>query len=80
VREKNLINILKEELNFQIKLKELTEIFIGEKSLDSLLKIFLDKIDEIVPSVSSNVALIENGKVTNKAAKGYEKIWNIRFH
>lgn len=68
-----VVNSLKEELNYQQNIKKLTDILNSYQDLKSLLQAILDEIDKIVPSSCSNIALIEDSKLKNVAVRGYEK-------
>lgn len=68
-----LIEILKQELNFQQSLRKISDYLSSYKNLKSLLRAVLEEVDKIVPSSSSNIALIQNGNLINVAARGYEK-------
>ncbi len=68
-----LIEALKDELYFENKLREITNIINSQRDLDSLLNRFLEEIERVIPSTSSNIALLEDSKLVNKAIRGYEK-------
>lgn len=67
-----VVNSLKEEVFYQQKIKKLTDILNSYQDLKSLLSAILDEIDKIVPSSSSNIALLEDSKLKNVAFRGYE--------
>ncbi len=73
-REKEeLIMFLKDELYYQQSIKRISDILNSFRDLNSLFKVILDEVDRIVPSTSSNVALIEGSVLKNMAVRGYEK-------
>ena len=73
-REKEeLIMFLKDELYYQQSIKRISDILNSFRDLNSLFKVILDEVDRIVPSTSSNIALIEGSVLKNMAVRGYEK-------
>jgi len=64
---------LKDELYYQQSIKRISDILNSFRDLNSLFKVILDEVDRIVPSTSSNIALIEGSVLKNMAVRGYEK-------
>ncbi|HOC53073.1 MAG TPA: PAS domain S-box protein [Caldisericia bacterium] len=71
--KEELIISLKNELYYQQSIKKISDILNSFRDLNSLFKVILDEVDRIVPSTSSNIALIEGSVLKNMAVRGYEK-------
>lgn len=68
-----IIISLKDELYYQQSIKKISDILNSYKDLKSLFKAILEEVNKIVPSTSSNIALIEGSVLKNMAVRGYEK-------
>jgi len=68
-----IIISLKDELYYQQSIKKISDILNSYKDLKSLFKAILEEVNKIVPSTSSNIALIEGSILKNMAVRGYEK-------
>jgi diguanylate cyclase (GGDEF)-like protein/PAS domain S-box-containing protein len=71
--KEELIEALKDELYLENKLREISIILNSQRDMNSLLNLFLEEIEKIVPSAYSNIAFLEDSKLVNKAVRGYEK-------
>ncbi|MGC9089867.1 MAG: PAS domain S-box protein [Caldisericia bacterium] len=64
---------LKDEIYFQQNIKKMTDILNSSRDLKTLLQTILEEVDKLIPSTSSNIALIDGSILKNVAIRGYEK-------